>query len=147
VPRDRDVRQYDDRSDGYEGGWRGNLHRRIADRSADIAIACAPKPKHILDIGCGTGYLQRQLAERCPDTDDLVGIDPAPGMIEAAIHANDGSRVRFGTGVAEHLSYPDEVFDLIIMTTSFDKSPKTDHCAIRRNRSSNSTTGQCSDRA
>ncbi len=42
------------------------LHHQIADRTADLALSCVPAPKHILDVGCGTGYLLGRLAARGP---------------------------------------------------------------------------------
>ena len=42
--RDRDVAAFNARADGYETGWLGELHRRIADRSADLALSIAPAP-------------------------------------------------------------------------------------------------------
>ena len=56
----------------------------IADRCADLALARSPSPGRILDVGCGTGYLLRRLAQRCPAATELAGIDAAPEMIEAA---------------------------------------------------------------
>ena len=66
-----------------KSGWLGRLHHQIADRTADLALTLTPAPRRILDVGCGTGYLLRQLAARCPQA-ELAGIDPAPAMIEAA---------------------------------------------------------------
>jgi ubiquinone/menaquinone biosynthesis C-methylase UbiE len=121
MARDRDREAFDERSAGYETGWRGDLHHRIADRTVDIAMASGPPPLHILDVGCGTGYLLRQLAERCPEAVGLVGIDPAPGMIaEAKVAATENVRLGFSTGVAEHLPFSEGTFDLIVSITSFD---------------------------
>ena len=121
MARHRDVGAFDERSAGYEIGWRGSLHRRIADRTLDIAIVCAPRPAHILDVGCGTGYLLRRLARRCPEAVELLGIDPAPGMIaEARAAAAGDPRLGFSAGVAEHLPFADCSFDLVVSTTSFD---------------------------
>jgi ubiquinone/menaquinone biosynthesis C-methylase UbiE len=41
-------------------------------------------------------------------------------MIAAARARADDPRLRFGTGVAEDLAYPDGAFDLVTVTTSFD---------------------------
>jgi ubiquinone/menaquinone biosynthesis C-methylase UbiE len=64
------------------------------------------------------------LAGRCPHTQQLDGIDPAPAMIEkatATATATAGDpRLRFAAGVAEHLPYRDDTFDLVVTTTSFD---------------------------
>jgi ubiquinone/menaquinone biosynthesis C-methylase UbiE len=120
MARYRDVQAFDDRSRDYESGRHGELHHRIAEATADIAMAGVAAPSHILDVGCGTGYLLRLLAVRCPEAIELVGIDPAPGMIEVAKSAADDQRLRFTSGVAEMLPYPESSFDLVVTTTSFD---------------------------
>jgi len=119
VPPRRDVAAFDERAPDYEQGWRGRLHHDIADRTAELALSVHAAPRRVLDVGCGTGYLLRLLAERCPQATELAGIDPAPSMIEAAEQAA-GDRLRFTVGAAERLPYPDGVFDLVVSTTSFD---------------------------
>jgi ubiquinone/menaquinone biosynthesis C-methylase UbiE len=120
MTRDRDVAAFDQRARGYEEGWRGRLHHEIADRTADLALACAPAPRRILDVGCGTGYLLRQLAARCPQASELAGIDAAPAMIEVAAAMAADDRLHFRVGTAEELPWPAGVFDLVVSTTSFD---------------------------
>src|SRR6185312_11163509 len=44
----------------------------------------------------------------------------AAGMITTAKSMSDDPRLRFSGGVAENLPYPDESFDLVVSTTSFD---------------------------
>jgi len=83
-------------------------------------LSCAPAPRQILDVGCGTGYLLGQLAARAPQASALAGIDPAPAMIEVATSAATDGRVRFVVGTAERLPWPDQKFDLVVSTTSFD---------------------------
>jgi ubiquinone/menaquinone biosynthesis C-methylase UbiE len=129
------VDAFDERSAGYEQGWLGRLHHEIADRTAEVALAVAPSPSRILDVGCGTGYLLRLLASRCPEAAELAGVDPAPGMIKvaAASGAPDAAgapgapgapagdeRLKFSAGVAEQLPYRDGSFDLVVSATSFD---------------------------
>jgi ubiquinone/menaquinone biosynthesis C-methylase UbiE len=77
-------------------------------------------PRRVLDVGCGTGYLLRLLAARYPQAAELAGIDAAPAMIETAEQAADDERLRFMVGTAERLPYPDDAFDLVVSTTSFD---------------------------
>ena len=120
MTRDRDLAEFDQRAPGYDDGWLGRLHHEIADRTADLALARVPAPHRILDVGCGTGYLLRQLAARAPEAAGLVGIDPAPAMIKAAGAPTADARLRFGAGTAEQLSMPDATFDLVVSTTSFD---------------------------
>jgi ubiquinone/menaquinone biosynthesis C-methylase UbiE len=120
VPPHRDVAAFDERAPGYEQGWRGRMHHDIAGRAAELALSVHPAPQRVLDVGCGTGCLLRLLAGRCPQATDLAGIDAAPSMIETAEQAAGDRRLRFTVGAAEHLPYPDDAFDLIVSTTSFD---------------------------
>jgi SAM-dependent methyltransferase len=121
VPRDRDVKAFHDRAPTYEAGWRGRMHLDIITGTVAIALKVERAPTRVLDVGCGTGALLRLLGDRLgDDCKELVGIDAAAGMIEvAAAHADD-TRLRFSTGVAEHLPFPDAYFDLVVSSTSFD---------------------------
>ena len=120
MPRDRDVAAFAERAAGYEEGWLGRLPHEISDRTADLALAQVPAPHRVLDVGCGTGYLLRRLAGRVPQALELCGIDAAPAMIETARAMTADRRMRFATGTAEELPYPEHMFDLVVSTTSFD---------------------------
>jgi ubiquinone/menaquinone biosynthesis C-methylase UbiE len=120
MPPHRDVDEFNDRATGYDRGWRGRLHHEISDRTATLAVATAPSPARVLDMGCGTGYLLRVLADRYPNAEQLVGIDAAPQMVQTATGGTHDDRLTFAVGVAEQIGYPDETFDLIVSTTSFD---------------------------
>lgn len=119
-PPYRDVAAFNDRAAEYDRGWRGRLHHEIADRTADLAVATVSAPNRVLDVGCGTGYLLQVLARRYRDAEQLVGIDAAPAMITAAGACSRDDRLTFVLGVAEHIGCPDNTFDLIVSTTSFD---------------------------
>ena len=120
MARDRDVAAFGERAQGYDQGWLGRLHHRVADRTADLALTCVPAPRRILDVGCGTGYLLGRLAARAPQPEALAGIDAAPAMIEVARDAAADDRLRFVVGTAERLPWPAGSFDLVVSTTSFD---------------------------
>jgi ubiquinone/menaquinone biosynthesis C-methylase UbiE len=120
MPPYRDLAAFNDRAPEYDRGWRGRLHHEIADRTANLAVATSPSPSHVLDVGCGTGYLLRTLASRYPDAQQLCGIDAAPQMIATASAFARDDRLTFTVGAAEELGYPDDTFDLIVSTTSFD---------------------------
>jgi ubiquinone/menaquinone biosynthesis C-methylase UbiE len=120
MTHDRDIAAFDARAGSYEGGRLGRLHQQIADRTAELALTVVPAPRRILDVGCGTGYLLRRLATRCPEAVDLTGVDPARAMIAAARAAAADDRLRWLEGTAEKLPFPGGSFDLVVSTTSFD---------------------------
>jgi len=120
MARDRDVAAFGERAQRYDDGWLGQLHHRIADHTADLALTCVPAPRRILDVGCGTGYLLGRLAVRAPQAEALAGIDAAPAMIEVATGVAADDRLRFAVGTAEQLPWPAASFDLVVSTTSFD---------------------------
>ena len=120
MPPYRDVAAFNDRAAGYDLGWRGRLHHEIANRTASLAAATVAAPTRVLDLGCGTGYLLRALAYCYPGAEQLVGIDAAPEMVRTAGATAGDDRLTFAVGVAEHIGYPDETFDLIVSSTSFD---------------------------
>ncbi len=120
VAPDRDVAAYDRRADTYENGRHGDMHRAISDRVVSLTASVHPDARRVLDVGSGTGYVLRGLASRLPRAEELVGIDAAPRMVAVARSSSDDTRVRFDAGLAERLPYPDERFDLVVSTTSFD---------------------------
>ena len=120
MPPHRDVGAFEERAAGYERGWLGRLHHEIADRTAALAVATTAAPKRVLDVGCGSGYLLRVLAQHFPNAEELAGIDAAPAMIKAATASACDQRLRFSIGVAEKMPYPDGTFELVVSTTSFD---------------------------
>jgi ubiquinone/menaquinone biosynthesis C-methylase UbiE len=121
VARDRDVDAFDRRASGYESGLIGKLHEDIVNRTIRIAVTIAPDAQRVLDVGCGTGYLLRQIARQLPGAVDLAGIDAAPRMVEVARATLPADpRLRFSTGFAERLPYPAGSFDVVVSTTSFD---------------------------
>jgi ubiquinone/menaquinone biosynthesis C-methylase UbiE len=120
VPSERDVEAFDDRAEVYESGWRGRLHHQIADEVAALLVRLAPNPSRVLEVGCGTGYLLRELAEKFPAAQCLRGIDAAPRMVAVARAMAIDTRLSFNVGFAEHLPYESKSFDLVVSTTSFD---------------------------
>ncbi len=120
MPPHRDVAAFNDRAPGYDHGWRGWLHHKISTCTADLAVTTVAAPNRVLDVGCGTGYLLQLLARRYGDAEQLAGIDAAPAMVETAGACAEDDRLTFAVGVAEHIGFPDDTFDLIVSTTSFD---------------------------
>ena len=78
--------------------------------------------EQILDIGCGTGTLTRDIAAALTDkkTSRCTGLDAAEKMIEIARRkALLIPNIRFEAAIAERLPYADETFDAAVSTFFF----------------------------
>jgi ubiquinone/menaquinone biosynthesis C-methylase UbiE len=73
--------------------------------------------ERVLDVACGTGVAARLAAERVAPTGTVVGIDPNPGMLEAARRTSGD--VEWKQGAAEDLPLPDGSFDVVVCSLGF----------------------------
>ena len=112
----RDVQHFERWSRTYERSW---MQRRLFDPVHQAVLDFAaplPAPVSVLDVGCGTGRLLRALARRWPHA-QLLGVDPAQGMVEVARALTPGATIQ--RGLAESLPLPDASVDLVVSTLSF----------------------------
>lgn len=86
----------------------------------------ADEPSTVLDIGCGTGRLLSQLLPRYPQA-ALTGLDLAPNMLQQAEHRLAG-RAALVHGDAEQLPFPDQCFDLVVSSSTFQWLEQCDSC-------------------
>ncbi|MFF5035487.1 class I SAM-dependent methyltransferase [Nocardia salmonicida] len=102
-----------DHGGGYEvfaallfGGRRGRVYRRLVELSGTRA------GDRVLDVGCGTGYLTRQLAE-IAEVGSVVGVDPSTRVIARAARLNKNPNCSYVVGVAESLGAEGDSFDVV----------------------------------
>ena len=86
----------------------------------------APAPgETILDVGCGSGALDRMLARRFGDANPLTAMDVNPFLLReaAVLAAEDGvaHRITFREGNAERLPFPDASFDHAFSVTVLEE--------------------------
>lgn len=95
---------FDDDPDGYDALRAvGHMARR---RHEHLAAAVRATPGPVLELGCGTGTLLRDLAARFPDR-TFVGVEPLASYVDYAREraGRDGlANVRFEQGVGERLA-------------------------------------------
>ena len=114
---EKDIEHFDQWSSSYENSW---MQRAFFDQTHQAVLALAAgivhEPESVLDVGCGTGRLLRRAYRYWPEA-QLIGVDPADGMIERAKLLTPNAT--FFTSMAETLPLPDASVDLSLSTTSF----------------------------
>src|SRR5919198_5419684 len=99
--------------------------RRRAIFQALIRAAGVQAGQRVLDVGCGTGYFARLLADAVGPDGLVVGVDPSPEMITYA--RRKAGRVRncqFRVGTAESLDLPAEHFDVVVSSLVLHHLPE-----------------------
>ncbi len=94
------------------------LYLPAQERALQFAQQLMPRPKRVLDIGCGTGRLLRQARQQYPSA-MLVGVDAAWGMVATAAAATAAElAIHHVRAAAERLPFASRVFDLVVATMS-----------------------------
>jgi len=81
----------------------------------------------VLDVGCGSGAVTRDIARRVGPAGRAVGVDPSPQFLvvarELAEAAGLGSGLEFCEGSALHLPFPQGSFDVAVAVTVLVHTP------------------------
>src|SRR5713226_6941981 len=114
---EKDIERFDQWAGTYEHSW---LQRAFFDRAHQATLALAAgivhQPVSVLDVGCGTGKLLRRANTYWPEA-QLIGVDPANGMIEMAKRLTPNAT--FFTGMAEALPLQDASVGLALIPNPF----------------------------
>jgi SAM-dependent methyltransferase len=90
-------------------------------RRAFLAFAGIRTGQRVLDVGCGTGVVTRDLARRVGPGGRVVGVDPSRALVAEARRraraAGVGARCRFRPGDGTRLPFPDGSFDATVAVT------------------------------
>jgi ubiquinone/menaquinone biosynthesis C-methylase UbiE len=110
---------------GYElhaalffGGRRRRVFRRLA------SLSGAAPGDRVLDVGCGTGYFTRVMAEAVAPGGTALGIDPCRGAIGRARHVTRLPNCSFSEGVAQFLDLPDNSCDVVVSSLMIHHLPE-----------------------
>jgi SAM-dependent methyltransferase len=103
---------------------RGADAQQQAMRNSFLATVEFPHGAQVLEVGCGTGVLTRQLASR-PGVDSVTGVDLAPSLLEKARELAAGlDTLRFEEADARSLPYADEAFDVVVFDSTLSHVPE-----------------------
>ena len=90
-------------------------------RDAYLDKLSFPDDAQVLEIGCGTGVLARALAKRPDFSGRVVGVEPSPGLLDAArrLAREEGlaSRIEFRLGDGHALDVDNAQFQVVIAHT------------------------------
>src|ERR1700742_3549224 len=101
-------------AEGYENYMVPTLFGPCATKLIDAAD---PLPgERVLDVGCGTGVVARQVASRVGATGKVTGLDVNPNMLAVAraTASMQGLTIELREGNAERLPFPNSSFDLVL---------------------------------
>jgi ubiquinone/menaquinone biosynthesis C-methylase UbiE len=105
------------------------LERRASDpqqqamRDAYLSFMALPDGARVLEIGCGTGAVCRDIARRA-EIGEVTGLDPSPIFLVKARELAVGiPNLRFEEGDARKLPYADGAFDAVIFHTCLSHVP------------------------
>lgn len=97
--------------------------RQKAIREAFLSRIKFPEAARVLEAGCGSGAVCRELA-RWPQVGEVVGLDPSPVFLAKARELAAGiPNLRFEEGDARSLPYEDDVFDTVVFHTCLTHVP------------------------
>jgi SAM-dependent methyltransferase len=110
---------------------RGKSQEEIEARAAYLDLLGIQSGERVLDVGCGSGVVTRDIARRVGSGGRAVGIDQSPQFLVAARElaqaAGLGGRVEFREGSALHLPFSDGAFDVAIAVTVLSHTPGGEH--------------------
>jgi ubiquinone/menaquinone biosynthesis C-methylase UbiE len=116
----------------------GPIGELLAESQARVLLdfAAPAKGQRILDVGSGTGRAALELAQRGAE---VTGIDASEEMLAVARQRADDLHVtvRFQTGDAHALDFPDRSFDTVVSLRVLMHTPDWRRCLIELCRVSN----------
>ena len=99
-----------------------------------IELAPLAVGSRVLDVATGTGQVALTAAQMVGSGGRAVGIDLSPEMLALARQKLNGNGpVEFRVGDAEHLEFPDELFDVVLCASSLFFVPDM-HAALSEMR-------------
>jgi len=107
---------------------RAKAEDEVAARDTYLGLLNIAAGERVLDVGCGSGAVTREIARRVGSTGLAVGLDRSPALLtvarELAHEARLGAHVEFHEGDALRLPFPNRSFDAAVCVTVLSHVPK-----------------------
>jgi ubiquinone/menaquinone biosynthesis C-methylase UbiE len=111
-------RTYDICAAVFFGGRRRRVFGLLAAESG------ARAGHRVLDVGCGTGYFTRMIAQAVAPGGTAHGVDPSAEAISHAWRTTQIDNCTFATGVAEALDAPEGSYDIVVSSLVIHHLPE-----------------------
>ena len=99
----------------------------IEARAAYLGLLDVAEGDRVLDVGCGSGVVTREIARRVGPSGCAVGVDPSAALLAIARDLAEveglGNRVELHEGSALALPFADGAFDVAIAVTALSHTP------------------------
>jgi ubiquinone/menaquinone biosynthesis C-methylase UbiE len=105
---------------------RGRHPRQVEIREGYLKLLPDLAGQDVLDLGCGTGVVARELARRVGPRGKVVGVDSTPTFVEVAeaLRLDVGfTNLRFEVGDGRRLALPSASFDAVLAVTVLSHLP------------------------
>lgn len=106
---------------------RGRAEDEVRARAAYLDLLAPVPGEVVLDVGCGSGVVTRDLARRVAPGGRAVGLDPGPALItiagELAAEAGLADTTEWRVGDARAMPFDDGMFDAVIAATTLCHIP------------------------
>lgn len=97
----------------------------VGQRAAVLDILDLKSGKHVIDIGCGPGFLCESMAEMVGPTGSVLGIDISPDLISLCEERNPPVHLTYAQEDALKLSAAEGRFDVAVCTQVAEYIPDT----------------------
>jgi ubiquinone/menaquinone biosynthesis C-methylase UbiE len=104
--------------------------QQAAMRQAYLGDIPFPPGARLLEVGCGTGAVTRELAG-WPGVAEVVGLDPSPTFLASARRHHPPTNVELVEGDGRALQFPDRSFDVVVFHTTLCHVPEPER-ALRQ---------------
>lgn len=102
----------------FFGGRRRRVYTALA------RLSGARPGDRVLDVGCGTGYLTRRMADVVGPDGRVTGVDPSPGVLRHARAATTAPQVTYRDGIAEAIDAPGSSYDTVVTAMMLHHLPE-----------------------
>ena len=88
----------------------------VAQRSETIKQLALSPGEHVLDVGCGPGFLCESIADIVGRGGAVTGIDISSDLIELCKRRSPSKWLSYAVGDATRIAEPDASFDVVVCT-------------------------------